>query len=83
MELDPKHAFEKAKKSILDKKFLKARFMAICNVNKLCSEAVTIEVYPSILTKNNPCQICCSVSVLETTRCEEKWNRITYEAQGV
>ena len=51
MELDPKHAFEKAKKSILDKKLLKSRFMAICNVNKLCSEAVAIEVYSSILTK--------------------------------
>ena len=51
LELDPKNAFEKAKKSILDEKLLKARFMDICNINTRCSEAVATEVYFSILTK--------------------------------
>ena len=51
LELDPKHAFEKAKKSILSERMLKGRFMVICNLNKLCRESVATEVYADVPPK--------------------------------
>ena len=51
LELDPKHAFEKARISILSEKMLKGRFMTICNLNKLCRESVATEVYADVLPK--------------------------------
>ena len=74
LELDPKHAFETAKKSILSEKLLKARFMTIYHHEKLCSKTVAAEVYTSILTKNNPCQVCSCFPILEGTNCRKNGN---------
>ena len=50
-ELDPKHAFEKSKNSILGDPMLKLRFMAICKLHNLCSKSIASEVYSVVLTK--------------------------------
>ena len=51
IELDPKHAFEKSKNSILGDPMLKLRFMAICKFHNLCSKSIASEVYSVVLTK--------------------------------